>query len=252
MHRNAIKLLYFHSALPGNTYMDRSTFAKRVLDYYGSLKLPEKLHGGVVVMNPYQSPEIKDYVRQFLFKFFSDNRKRVLVFGINPGRFGAGITGITFTDPVALEIFCGISNTLPKRREVSSEFVYDFAQRWGGPARLYKDFFLTAVSPLGFMKNGVNFNYYDHPAFLEMIKPFLVESIRSQLALGGSNKAAIVLGSGKNKAVFEELNREYKFFKTVYVLEHPRFIMQYRQRILEKYLQKYHQVFTQALTHGVY
>jgi hypothetical protein len=59
---------------------------------------------------------------------------------------------------------------------------------------LYKDFFFTAVSPLGFVKNGVNFNYYDHPTFLEMIKPFLVESIRSQLALGGSNKIAIVLG----------------------------------------------------------
>src|ERR1700741_607465 len=149
--------------------MNRSTFAKRVLDYYGNLNLPQKLPGDVVAMNPYKNPEVKDYVRQFLYKFFSDNRKRVLVFGINPGRFGGGITGITFTDPVALEKFCGIPNTLPKRREVSSEFMYEFIQHWGGPAKLYKDFFFTSVSPLGFVKNGINFNYYDHPIFLEMI-----------------------------------------------------------------------------------
>lgn len=107
-------------------------------------------------MNPYRNPEVRQYVKRFLQRYYSDNRRRIAVFGINPGRFGAGITGITFTDPVALETLCGILNDLPKKREPSSVFVYAFAERFGGPAKLFRDFFLTAVSPLGFTKDGRN------------------------------------------------------------------------------------------------
>jgi hypothetical protein len=171
----------------------------------------------------------------------------VLVFGINPGRFGAGITGITFTDPVALETFCGIKNNLSKKRELSSVFIYEFIELWGGPKKFYRDFFLTAVSPLGFVKNNRNFNFYDHPALLHDIKPFLIRSIESQLAFGARREAVIVLGTGRIKQVFEDLNRECSFFKTVHAVEHPRFIMQYRRRKLSDYLRRYSEVFRQAL-----
>jgi len=69
-------------------------------------------------MNPYKALGIRNYVESFFRKYFSDNNKRVFVFGINPGRFGAGLTGITFTDPVALAEFCGIQNNLPQNREL--------------------------------------------------------------------------------------------------------------------------------------
>jgi hypothetical protein len=198
-------------------------------------------------MNPYQDPVIRGYVAAFLGKFFSDNRKRVLVFGINPGRFGAGLTGVTFTDPFALQRFCGIRNDLPQVRERSSEFVYQFIKSWGGPRRFYRDFFLTAVSPLGFTRNGVNYNYYDDKRLFSAVKPFIVDTIRSQIGFGVQRAVAIILGTGKNKTMFEELNHEYEFFKTIYALEHPRFIMQYRRRKLSVYLARYREMFSRTL-----
>lgn len=224
-----------------------STFGERAFRFYASLALRNKLPPGVAALNPYRSPRIRDYLRLFLRKFFSDNHKRVLVFGINPGRFGAGITGVTFTDPFALEAFCGVTNDLPKKRELSSVFIYEFIKLWGGPMKYYRDFFLTAVSPLGFVKDGRNFNFYDHPALLRDIKPFLTRSIESQLGFGARREAAIVLGTGKIRQVFEDLNREGDFFKAVHAVEHPRFIMQYRRRKLRDYLEKYSEVFERAL-----
>ena len=73
-------------------------------------------------MNPYRDPRVRSYVTSFFRSFYSDTEPRTFVFGINPGRFGGGRTGVMFTDPVALEISCGIANDLEKRRESHSEF----------------------------------------------------------------------------------------------------------------------------------
>ncbi len=100
---------------------------------------------------------------------------------------------------------------------------------------------------MGFVKDGRNFNFYDHPALLRDIKPFLIRSIEAQLGFGARLGAAIVLGTGRIKQVFEDLNRECDFFKAVHAVEHPRFIMQYRRRRLGDYLRKYSEVFEQAL-----
>lgn len=233
---------------PGESKRMRgSTFATRAWRFYRNLAPPSPLPENVKVMNPYPERGVERYVKRFLDRFFSDNRRRILVFGINPGRFGAGITGITFTDPVALETSCGIPNDLPKRREPSSVFVYAFAERFGGAKRLFKDFFLTAVSPLGFTKDGKNYNFYDSPDLFRAVKPFIAQSIRAQKSLGVSSNVVIVLGTGKNRKVFEGLNREYTFFKSVLTLDHPRFIIQYRRSMIEQYLQKYEETFLKAL-----
>jgi hypothetical protein len=225
-----------------------STFGDRALNFYTTLSGIDGLPSHIQVMNPYARPEIRRYVSLFLRKFFSDDRARVFVFGINPGRFGAGVTGVTFTDPVALERFCGIPNELEKRREISSEFIYEFIERWGGVEKFYRDFFLTAVSPLGFTRNGTNYNYYDDQRVFTGLKPFIVRTLKDQLALGARRDAVILLGMGRNQRVFAELNQEHKFFKRVYAVEHPRFIMQYRRKRIGDYLAKYKEVFTQSLS----
>lgn len=226
---------------------DTQTFGDRVFQFFRSIKFDVQMPMEVEVMNPYREARVRGYVRAFLSKFYFDNRERVLVFGINPGRFGSGITGITFTDPVALEMFCDIPNDLPKKRELSSVFIYEFAKHWGGAQKLYQDFYFTAVSPLGFTKNGKNFNFYDDPRFLADIKPFLINSIKAHLAFGVSRKAAIVLGTGKIRKVFEQLNQKNAFFQTVYSVEHPRFIMQYRRKYVQSYLEAYQRTFAEAL-----
>ena len=226
--------------------MNKKThFGQRIEEFYRRLEAP-KLPRGITAMNPHREPETQKYVQKFLYKYFGDNRGRILVFGINPGRFGAGVTGVGFTDPVALENFCGIANSLDKKRELSSVFVYDFIQKWGGAEKFYSQFFLTAVSPLGFLKKGINYNYYDNPKLLEAVEPFVVQTIRDQIASGGRREVTILLGSGKNQRVFNHLNEKHKFFKRVLAVDHPRFVMQYKRKQLPEYLEKYREVFELA------
>lgn len=218
--------------------MRDSTFGSRVLRFYTGLVCP-KPPRNISVMNPYTDAYVRGYVRAFLHTYFLDNVERVLVFGINPGRFGAGITGVTFTDPVALAECCGIENDLPQRQELSSIFIYKVIERYGGTRQFYSRFFLTAVSPLGFTRNGRNLNYYDDPALTRAMTPFITNAIEQQIALGGRRDRAIVLGLGDNARFIQQLNEKHGFFRRIDALEHPRWIMQYRRRQLDRFLAKY-------------
>jgi hypothetical protein len=220
------------------------TFASRAYRFYTQLRGPRSLRvpKGVEVMNPYEDARVRRSLRAFLGKFFDDNRERTFVFGINPGRFGAGITGVTFTDPVALADFCGIPNHLPRRRELSSLFIYDMIAAYGGPERFYGKFFLSAASPLGFTNGGLNLNYYDTPELRRATRPFIVESIRKHIKLGCRTDRAIVLGIGANYKFLEALNEEHRFFGKLDAVEHPRPIMQYRRKRVAEYIEKYLEV----------
>jgi hypothetical protein len=220
----------------------KKTFGDRVFRFYRSLEIPGKLPLGVRVMNPYKDIRKLAYIRKFVKKFYSDNRKRILVLGINPGRFGGGESGINFTDGTALKKFCGIESSLGEKRELSSVFVYDFIRQFGGAKKFYKSFFLSAISPLGFTKNGKNYNYYDDREFFEFIKGFIVDALNKQIKIGISRKVAVILGTGKNQKYLGELNKEYSFFDEYYVLEHPRYIMQYKKKSEKFYIQKYNRI----------
>lgn len=195
-------------------------------------------------MNPHADTRARRHQREFAARYHADDERRVLVLGINPGRFGAGITGITFTDPVALADCCGIPNDWPRRRELSSIFVYRFIERFGGVREFHRRFFLSAVSPLGFVRDGRNLNYYDVPELARMVTPFITRTLRRQIALAGRSDHVIVLGIGPNLEFVRRLNERHGFFSLVHALEHPRFIMQYRRRRLEEYLEKYETVFS--------
>jgi hypothetical protein len=221
------------------------TFAQRALDFYSRLTLSVKLPDGITVMNPYSEPEILRITRFFFWKYYSDNRPRTYLFGINPGRFGAGITGITFTDPVRLEKECGILNSLEKKPELSSVFIYELIRRYGGPDKFFSGFFLTAVSPLGFIKNGRNMNYYDDKSLQASLEGFIISSVQDQIRFGARRDFCICLGEGKNFDYFRKLNRDHGFFREVIPLAHPRFIMQYRLKRIEEFLRQYLEVLEQ-------
>jgi len=223
-----------------------SSFGDRVVSFYKHLKAPI-MPVGIEVMMPYKDRKIIEITEKFYSKFFSDNHKRIFVFGINPGRFGAGITGVTFSDPIALEDYCGIANDFAKYRELSSIFVYDFISQWGSPEKFYSDFFLTAVCPLGFTKNGKNYNYYDDKKLYEAAQPFIVKTLRQQVDIGATRRVAMVFGMGQNMKCLKALNEEHDFFDELLCLEHPRFIMQYRRKYLADYIKKYRDVFSKAL-----
>ena len=221
-----------------------TTFADRAYAFYSRLRAP-KVPKGVDVMNPYRSVRVRGYLRAFLDRFYADNGERVLILGINPGRFGAGVTGITFTDPVAMKDFCGIDNHLPRRRELSSVFVFDVVQHLGGPDAFFSKFFLSAICPLGFTKGGVNMNYYDDPNLARAVTPFIVDTLKRQIALGCRRDVAVILGRGTNLKFVERLNDEHRFFGELRGLDHPRFIMQYRRKRLAEYLGTYEQTLSE-------
>src|SRR5690242_4013145 len=89
-----------------------------ILEFYQKLSLKFPLPAGVEVMNPFADKDSWPITSLFYNKFYNDTSRRVFIFGINPGRFGGGITGIPFTDPIRLETVCGISNSFQKKAEL--------------------------------------------------------------------------------------------------------------------------------------
>lgn len=215
--------------------------------FYTNIRPKFDLPAGVDVINIYKERSVHKSLEIFFVKYFSDTNKRILVLGINPGRFGSGVTGIPFTDPEMLSEKCGIKNQFPRRQELTSRFVYAFIDKFGGAKAFYDKFFLSAVSPLGFTKNARNYNYYDDKDFLKKLKPFIISSLKQHKDFGVAD-VVILLGAGKNTTIFKEINNETKLFKHVLALEHPRFVMQYRRDDMSAYIQKYEKVFNHALS----
>ncbi len=214
------------------------TFGTLLVEFYKSVKLNISVPN-VEVMNPYCNEAIFHYVSLFSDKFYNDYHKRVLILGINPGRFGSGLTGISFTDPIRLQNDCGIENTLIKKSELSSIFIYQLIKEFGGAHNFYKNFYLSALCPLGFTQNGLNLNYYDNKDLKNLIETFIIKTLWQQIDIGAIRKKCICLGQGKNFKYFYNLNARHKFFDCIIPLPHPRWIMQYRRKKIDEYVLKY-------------
>ncbi len=160
-----------------------------------------------------------------------------------PAGLGGGVTGIPFTDPIRLQKECGIENSWSPKQELSSIFVYDMINTFGGTEAFYHKFYFTAVSPLGFTRGGKNLNYFDDKILAERIVPFAVECFRMQLAWGLNASVAFCLGEGTNYKFLSKLNATYKLFDKIVPLSHPRFIMQYKLKTKNDYINKYLQEF---------
>lgn len=215
------------------------TFADKVLRFYKSLRIQHPLPEGVIVLNPYREPDIFPLIESFYKKYYDDNRIRRMIIGINPGRFGAGLTGIPFTDPVKLEKLCGIQNNLPKKTELSADFIHSVIAAAGGHPSFYNKFFINSVSPLGFTLQGKNLNYYDSGELEHALRDFIIESMNEQLAFGVDRAKAFCLGEGENFRYLSRLNDDHQFFEQIVPLAHPRFIMQYRRKQLAAFVQDY-------------
>ena len=221
------------------------TFAELVISFCRDLDYKGSLPEGISIMNPFRNdPAAFASVSQFYLKFYNDNRKRHLILGINPGRFGAGSTGIPFTDTVRLKEKCGLSIPGLKTYETSSVFMYEMIDAYGGPEKFYQDFYISSVSPLGFTyavtKNKeLNFNYYDSRELTASILDFVVKSLRKQLEFGIDRDVCFCLGTDKNFRFISQLNEKYNFFEHIEPLEHPRFIMQYKSKKKQFYINKY-------------
>lgn len=223
------------------------TFQERYFHIIDHLDFPDTLPHGVEILNPFKIESTYSLSKSFYKKYYSDTNQRLFLIGINPGRFGAGITGVPFTDPIRLQEKCGISNALNKRQELSSVFVYDVIETFGGVKTFYSKVFFTSVSPLGFVRDGLNLNYYDIPEVRDFLEPYMVKCLRAQIEIGAINNIAFSMGKGQNIKYLKYLNDKYKLFEAIQPLPHPRWVLQYRLKRKQEFLEEYIDKISSAL-----
>lgn len=242
--------------------------ADKLISFYQSIKPPQNLPAGIEVLFPQKDKQVQELVKSFFNKYFNDDRPRHLMFGINPGRYGAGITGVNFTAPKQLKECCGIDHHLKLSSELSAEFIYDVIGEYGGVKKFYNDWFIGSVCPLGFVrqpsptiikkagrilspfkegevpgpgtkKEVKNINYYDDKKLKDAVTPFIIECINKQVAMGFNTERCLCIGGEKNFKFLSGLNNEHKWFGEIIPLPHPRFILQYRRKQKDRFIHQY-------------
>ncbi len=222
--------------------------ADRLLQHVLSFSLSEvALPKGIGVLDPFRgenATEVRRIVEFFHRTYYNDDRQRVLMLGINPGRLGAGSTGLPFTDTKRCESDLGIPVSGLRTHEPSSDFFYRMIRAAGGADAFYSTVYVHSICPLGFVKEHlgkgpVNINYYDDKALELAVTPFVEDWLRTLIGCGMRTDVVLCLGTGKNAAYFTKLNERHGLFGRIVALEHPRYVMQYQAKQMERYIDKY-------------
>lgn len=107
-----------------------------------------------------------------------------------------------------------------------------------GEKKFFSKVFLTALHSLALIKDGKNYNYYEEKKSAEALKSEIIKSFKAQIDFGARKDKVVLLGK-KNADYLKPINDEYKFFDKIIILEHPRYIMQYKLKSIRTYIDKY-------------
>lgn len=220
------------------------SIGQRIIAFNKGLQYTGSLPEGFAVLNPYlHNPETLEVMTAFYNRFYHDEAPRKFIIGINPSRHGAGVTGVPFTDTKHLESDCGIRMQSARTHEVSSVFVYDMIAQYGGVETFYKDYYINSPFPLAIVRrnaqgNWLNANYYDDSELFTLTREYMIETLKKHIALGLDTQKVYVLGK-KNATFLEKLNKEASLFEKMVVLEHPRYIEQYKSKEKQLYIDKF-------------
>ncbi len=224
--------------------MHRCIFSRELKEFNRKLTITARLPDGISTMNPYRDhAHALAWSDAFYDRFYSDSNTRRLILGINPGRLGAGQTGVPFTDTKRLFDYFGLGSTDDLTHESSSAYLYRVIDAFGGVDVFYSQFLVSSICPLGFVvaKNGkqVNYNYYDNDALRQAVTPFIVECMEKQLGWPIDRSVVYCLGTGQNVRFLQGLNKEHSWFERIEALAHPRYIMQYKSSEMNVFIRKY-------------
>jgi hypothetical protein len=227
------------------------TFAEKKNSFNKKVAFNCNLPKGVSIMNTFrEDTEALKISSAFYKKFYNDYHQRHIILGINPGRFGAGVTGVPFTDTKRLLNECGLSFSGKPTHEPSATFIYEMINAYGGTKKFYEDFYIQSIFPLGFTATNekgkeVNYNYYDSKELSEAVYDAIIKNIKTQISFGISTDLCFCFGTGKNEKFLKKVNEKYQFFKKIIALEQPRYIMQYKFKTKELYIDKYLNAFNE-------
>ena len=216
-----------------------NSFAEQSIAFHRNLVPDFALPNTVKWITAFENEDTLSSFSAFMHKFYNDNNKRHFLFGINPGRFGAGVTGVAFTDPILLNDKLDIPNQFEQKHELSALFIHEVIDYFESPADFYSRFYITSVNPVGLLKDGKNYNYYDDAATLKAIEPFVIEKTEEQLKFGANREVAFSIGKGKNFKYLKDLNSKFNWFEKIVALPHPRWVMQYRRKEKETHALQY-------------
>lgn len=214
-----------------------STFGARVMDFYQSLERFRWMTDEVALLSPVSDERRQRAMAAFCDKFYGDNQSRVFWLGINPSRIRNTSSGVPYTDGYALETHCGIHNEFSQRRELTADFFYRFIESFGGAKNFYSRHYAGAAFPLSILKKDKYCNYYDKDLPCELVDSIPLQ-VQVQAEIGNLG-VLIIIGSGKNAEILTKLNEELSIFREVLVVEHPRYIMQYKSANIGFYIEKY-------------
>lgn len=164
---------------------------KDYLEFYEILntKYGEELKdSGIGILSAFK--ENQQNIIEFHKKYVENNSPKIVICGINPGRYGAGLTGIPFVDFNSLQkLLPGITK---ENSERSSRFFFSIIEEFGA-IKFYQNFHVTNLSGLGFynIKLGKNVNYDILPQHIAI---FILEKFVEEMNLV---KPEIIVPLGK-------------------------------------------------------
>ena len=168
------------------------------------------LPAGFRLQDAFQSAVARELSQDFYRKYYADEQPRTLILGINPGRHGAGLTGIPFTDSQRLESKLELPAKGIRSYEPSSTFVYEVIEKMGGAMDFYRKFFFQSPLPLCLLRknernNWCNANYYDRKDLTQALQPLMQWAIGELLRLPLKRGKVFLLGDEQELSVFEIL-----------------------------------------------
>jgi len=172
-------------------------------------------------------------IEAFWQRYWQDDLPRVMLCGINPGRFGAGQTGIPFVD------FQSLSRLIPdvtrQDAEKSATFFFKVAEAFG-LEQFFRTFYISNVSSVGYLDSkGKNLNYHDLPReALDIVERNFneeIEFVQPTHIISLSKEAHATI----RRCLPEQIECRFR-------LPHPSWIMTYRQSEQTRWVDKYLEV----------
>ena len=175
---------------------------------------------------------------QFWQQYVPEPLPQTVIVGLNPGRMGAGLTGVPLLD------FRSLTNLLPDARlprndtEPSANFFHRVAQHIGAE-KFYRQFYVSNVSAVGYLRDNKNCNYHDLPDAAQQI---VEQRFRDEMAVVAP-KRIIALGR-EVEATVQRLYDDGAI--RISHLPHPSWIMTYRLREAQSWVRRYTQMLLQG------
>ena len=187
------------------------TFAEKIISFNKNVSFNGMLPPDISIMNPFKENKEAliisplNFIESIITTIINDTSFWVSI----PGRFGAGVTGVPFTDTKRLSSECGIEFPGKTTHEPSSAFVYEVINTYGGPEKFYNHIYIQSICPLGFTITNdrgkeVNYNYYDSKELTDCVYDFIIANIKKQISFGVALMFVSYLEQGKMKSFLEK------------------------------------------------